>query len=60
MRKRTMVVGLVTLAFLGSTACITKKVYRKDMAQTDTRITGVESSVEQNEKRLTDLGKDTD
>lgn len=60
MRKRTMVVGLVMVALLGSTACVTKKLYRKDMAQTDSRMTGVESGVEQNERRVTDLGKDTD
>jgi len=55
-----MVVGLVMVALLGSTACVTKKLYRKDMAQTDSRMTGVESGVEQNERRVTDLGKDTD
>jgi peptidoglycan-associated lipoprotein len=40
--------------------CVTKKVYRKDQEASDQRIKGVENGVEQNERRVGDLRKDTD
>jgi peptidoglycan-associated lipoprotein len=62
MRKRTTtVVALLAIAVLVvSVGCVTKKIYRKDQEQTDQRIKGVESGVEQNERRVGDLRKDTD
>lgn len=59
-RMKWTVVAVAIVALLGSTACVTKKVYRKDMEQNDSRIKGVESGVEQNERRVEDLGKETD
>ncbi len=62
MRKRTtaMVALLAIVALTVSVGCVTKKVYRKDQEATDQRIKGVESGVEQNERRTSDLRKDTD
>jgi peptidoglycan-associated lipoprotein len=62
MRKRmTTVVALLAIAILVfSVGCVTKKVYRKDQEQNDQRIKGVESGVEQNERRVGDLRTETD
>ncbi len=62
MRKRTtaMVALLAIAALTVSVGCVTKKVYRKDQEQNDQRIKSVESGVEQNERRVGDLRKDTD
>ena len=62
MMKRTsaVVAVLVVVALVLSVGCVTKKVYRKDQEQTDQRIKGVESGVEENERRVTDLKSDTD
>lgn len=62
MQKRT---GILVLAFilvfvLASTGCVTKKVFRKNVEDTESRITGVESAVEANERRIEDLGAETD
>ena len=62
MRKRTTtVMALVVIVALGfSVGCVTKKIYRKDQEQNDQRIKGVESGVEQNERRVGDLRTETD
>ena len=63
MRKREVsgVMGMVVLmALVGSTSCVSKKVYQQHEQETDARIKGVESGVEANEKRTTDLARDTD
>jgi peptidoglycan-associated lipoprotein len=62
MRKEmTTVVALLAIAVLVfSVGCVTKKVYRKDQEATDQRMKGVESGVEQNERRVGDLRKETD
>jgi outer membrane protein OmpA-like peptidoglycan-associated protein len=62
MRKwTTAVVALLAIAALAlSVGCVTKKVYRKDQEQSDLRVKGVESGVEQNERRVGDLRKETD
>jgi outer membrane protein OmpA-like peptidoglycan-associated protein len=62
MRKRVsaVLVGLSVLGLLTATSCVTKKVFRKNVEETDTRISGVESGVEQNERRVSDLATDTD
>lgn len=43
-----------------SSGCITKKVFRRNVEETNARIQGVESGVEENERRTTDLGRETD
>lgn len=60
MRKSLVMVGALALAVTVSTGCVSKKVFRKNVAETDTRMQSVETGVETNERRITDLGKDTD
>ena len=62
MYKRTsaMIAVLVVVALVLSVGCVTKKVYRKDQEADDQRFKGVESGVEENERRVTDLKSDTD
>jgi peptidoglycan-associated lipoprotein len=62
MRKwtTTAVALLAITALVFSVGCVTKKVYRKDQEQTDQRVKGVETGVEENERRVGDLKKETD
>lgn len=61
MQKRSILfVGLVALAVVASTGCVSKKVYKKQVAETDQKIQGVQTGVETNEKRIGDLAKETD
>jgi len=59
-RNLSVFVGVVLVAVLASTGCVTKKVFRKHADETDARIEGVQTGVESNERRIGDLGKDTD
>jgi len=54
------VVGIAVLGLVASPGCVTKKVFKKNVEDTDTRIKGVESGVEQNERRISDVQTDTD
>ncbi len=62
MSKRNLSVyaGIVLVAVLASTGCVTKKVFRKQADETEARIEGVQTGVETNERRIGDLSKDTD
>ena len=60
MRMGAAVVGIAVLGLVASPACVTKKVFKKNVEDTDTRIKGVESGVEQNERRISDVATDTD
>lgn len=57
---RALLLGFTISGLLAAPACITKKVFRKNVEETDTRIKGVEGGVEQNERRISDVSKDTD
>ena len=54
------VAGVAALALVASTGCVTKKAWKQNVAETDTRVKGVESGLETQEKRTTDLAKETD
>jgi peptidoglycan-associated lipoprotein len=54
------VAGLAVLALVASTGCVTKKAWKQNVAETDTRVKGVESGLESQEKRTTDLARETD
>jgi len=54
------VAGLAVLALVASTGCVTKKAWKQNVAETDTRVKGVESGLESQEKRTTDLAHETD
>lgn len=62
MRNRNLarIAGLTLIAVAASTGCVTKKVYRKQVDETNTRLEGVKTGVEENERRIGDLSKDTD
>jgi outer membrane protein OmpA-like peptidoglycan-associated protein len=62
MRTRTgaLLVAVVVLALASSTGCVSKKMFRKNVESTDTRVAAVESGVEANEKRIKDLSDETD
>ncbi len=62
MRKRSsgLVVVLVAFALVASTGCISKKVFRKNVEDTESKVTAVESAVEANERRIADLSDETD
>lgn len=61
MQKRTFLsIGVVALAVVASTGCVSKKVFRSQVEETDKRISGVETGVEANEKRVGDLATETD
>jgi outer membrane protein OmpA-like peptidoglycan-associated protein len=57
---RAIPVSLAILGLFAAPACVTKKVFRKNAEETDTRVKGVEGGVEKNETRISDLSKDTD
>jgi outer membrane protein OmpA-like peptidoglycan-associated protein len=60
-KRRTGLIACVCLAaFALSTGCVSKKVYRQDVEETDKRVAGVESAVEANERRISELGDETD
>ncbi len=59
-RNLAMIAGVVIVAAFASFGCVSKKVYRKNVDETDARINSVQGQVEQNERRVGDLGKDTD
>jgi outer membrane protein OmpA-like peptidoglycan-associated protein len=54
------VAGITVLALVASTGCVTKKAWKQNVAETDTRVKGVESGLESQEKRTTDLARETD
>lgn len=62
MQKRLglAVAGLAVLSLATANGCVTKKAWRENVESTDTRVKGVESGLESQEKRTSDLAKDTD
>jgi outer membrane protein OmpA-like peptidoglycan-associated protein len=54
------VAGVAVVSLVAANGCVTKKVWRQNVEATDTRIKGVESGLETQEKRTSDLAKDTD
>jgi peptidoglycan-associated lipoprotein len=62
MRTRTsiLLVLLVVVAVASSTGCVSKKMFRNNVEDNDTRVEAVETGVEANEKRIKDLRGETD
>ena len=54
------VAGVAVLSLIAASGCVTKKAWRQNVEATDTRVKGVESGLESQEKRTSDLAKDTD
>jgi peptidoglycan-associated lipoprotein len=58
---RTGLVAIgVVLAVVASTGCVSKKLFRKNVEETDTRVSEAESGIEENERRIRDLKDETD
>lgn len=62
MQKKSvaLLAGLLVVTLGASTGCVSKKVFRKNVEETDARMAGVESGVEQNERRTSELATETD
>jgi outer membrane protein OmpA-like peptidoglycan-associated protein len=54
------VAGVAVLSLVAASGCVTKKAWRENVEATDTRVKGVESGLESQEKRTSDLARDTD
>jgi peptidoglycan-associated lipoprotein len=54
------VAGVAVVSLIAANGCVSKKVWKQNVESTDTRIKGVESGLESQEKRTSDLAKDTD
>lgn len=60
MRKPFLLIAVLAAALLAGQGCVTKKLFRQNAEQTDTRVEGVESGVEANQRRIGDLKTETD
>ncbi len=54
------VAGVAVLSLFAANGCVTKKAWRQNVEATDTRVKGVESGLETQEKRTSDLASETD
>jgi len=54
------VAGVAVLSLMAASGCVTKKAWRQNVEATDTRVKGVETGLESQEKRTSDLAGDTD
>lgn len=59
-REGAIVVGMLCVALLVAPGCVHKKAYETGMEDLDGRVVAVESAVEANQKRTSDLAKKTD
>jgi peptidoglycan-associated lipoprotein len=62
MQKRLSlaVAGVAVFSMIAASGCVTKKAWRENVEATDTRVKGVESGLEAQEKRTSDLAAETD
>lgn len=54
------VAGVAVMSLIAASGCVTKKAWRENVESTDTRVKGVESGLETQEKRTSDLAAETD
>ena len=54
------VAGVAVVSLIAANGCVTKKAWRQNVEATDTRVKGVESGLETQEKRTSDLARETD
>jgi outer membrane protein OmpA-like peptidoglycan-associated protein len=50
----------MAVALVFSSGCVTKKLFRENVEETDTRVAAAESGIEANERRIDDLKTETD
>jgi len=58
--RSVLTAGLVVLALVLSSGCVSKKAFRKNVEDSDSRMTSIEGGVEANERRIGDLRTETD
>ena len=59
-RKGAILDGVAALVLLAAPGCVSKKMFRGSLEDTDNRVVAVESAIEANERRIADLKKETD
>ena len=52
--------GVLALALIAAPGCVSGKMFKSNVEDTDGRVTAVENAVEDNEKRFDEFKKDTD
>jgi len=62
MQKRNVAIlcGVLAVTLVASSGCVTKKLFRKNVEETDARVAAAESGIEANERRIQDLRDETD
>jgi outer membrane protein OmpA-like peptidoglycan-associated protein len=58
--KVAVIAGGLALALAAAPGCVSKKMFRSNVEDTDVRISAVETAVESTEKKLEDMKRDTD
>ena len=58
--KPGFVAVIALVALVASTGCVTKEVFRRNMEETEGRVSGVESAIEADERRIAELRSETD
>jgi outer membrane protein OmpA-like peptidoglycan-associated protein len=54
------VVGVLALVLIAAPGCVSSKMFKSNVEDTDSRVTAVENAVESTEKRIDDLKSETD
>jgi outer membrane protein OmpA-like peptidoglycan-associated protein len=59
-RSIALLAVVVALTLVASTGCVTKKLYRADVEENNQKMSTLESGIEENERRVSDLKTETD
>lgn len=59
-RSIALLAVVVALTLVASTGCVTKKLYRADVEESNQKMSTLESGIEANERRVSDLKTETD
>jgi len=59
-RQFVMVAVLAAALLVAAPGCVSKKMFRANVEESDSRVGSVESAVEANERRISDLSSETD
>jgi len=59
-RSIALLAVVVALTLVASTGCVTKKLYRADLEENNQKVSTLESGIEENERRVSDLKTETD
>jgi outer membrane protein OmpA-like peptidoglycan-associated protein len=58
-RRIMAVAGLLALVLIAAPGCVSSKMFKSNVEDTDSRVTAVENAVEATDKKVDDLRKDT-